>query len=561
MVTQTGGGRNGTLNLTITNGVAIAATVTNGGTGYSIGDVVGVSTVGLTSLGEGNKFSIASITGTNEFVLDNVQGEFATGATKTIQYVTGAGVTTLNHSAGGNVVLSDVPVVVDDGLHIKVNQKNHGMYSTQNTVAINDVSSDVQPTVLSADYDSSSTGSISVDDGTDFAEFESVGVGSTNLGYIKVGSEILSYSGVSNNTLTGITRGVDSTKTLSHSALDIVNKYELNGVSLRRINTNHNLADATVSNPQGLDFFNIKIDMSTNGVDRSVGTSIPKLHFNQTKSAGGSKILSTENIPFEIITPIVQNVTPAGTTLTGQVRTVTASSVDGSEVPFVDKGFETISLETDNYMSTPRMIASRINETTSLTSLPDNKSFTMNLSFYGADPTLSPIVDLDRIGVILCSNRLNQPITNYITDNRVNTLQSDPNAFVYASKPITLKSGATGIKIHMEAHINVTSDVRAFYAISEGPNDELIYQPFPGHDNLLTTGQIIDPAKNSGLPDTLTAKTDVIAYLADQVIYNDYEFTIDDLPTFRYFSIKLIGTGTNQAQPPRIKNLRVIALA
>ena len=561
MVTQTGGGRNGTLNMTITNGVAVAATVVNGGTGYSIGDVVGVSTVGLTSLGQGIKFSIASITGTNEFVLDNVQGDFETGSTKTIQYVTGAGVTTLNHSAGGNVLLSDSPVTIDDGLHIKVNQKNHGMYSTQNVVAINDVTSDVQPTVLAADYDSASTGSISLDDATDFAEFESVGVGSTNLGYVKVGSEILSYSGVSNNTLTGVTRGVDSTKTLSHSALDIVNKYELNGISLRRINTNHNLADATVTNPQGLDFFNIKIDTSANGVDRSVGTSLPKLKFKQTKSSGGSKIVSTENIPFEVITPIVQNVTPAGTTLTAQVRTITSSSVDGSEPPFVDKGFEDISLEGDNYMSTPRMIASRVNETTSLPNLPDNKSLTMSLSFFGADPTLSPIVDLDRIGVILCSNRLNQPITDYVTDNRVNTLKDDPNAFVYACKPITLKSGATGIKIHMEAHINVTSDIRAFYAVSEGPNDELIYQPFPGHTNLLTTGQIIDPAKNNGLPDTLTAKTDVIAYTANQVVYNDYEFTIDDLPTFRYFSIKLVGTGTNQAQPPRVKNLRVIALA
>ena len=561
MVTQTGNGRNGSLNLTITNGVAVAATVANGGSGYAIGDVVGVATVGLTSLGRDLKFSIASLNGTNEFILDNVQGEFATGATNTMKYVTGAGVTVLNYSAGGNVRLSGSPVAISDGLHIKVNQKNNGMYSTQNTVTFTDVASDVQPTVLSADYDSSSTGSISVDDATDFAEFENVGVGSTNLGYVKVGSEILSYSGVSNNTLTGVTRGVDSTKTLSHSSLDIVNKYELNGVSLRRINTNHNLADATVSNPQGLDYFNIKVDMSSNGVNRSVGTSLPILRFNQTKSAGGSQILSTENIPFEIVTPIVQNITPSGTSLSGQIRTVTSSSIDGSETPFEDKGFEDISMVGDNYMSTPRMVASRINETTSLPTLPDNKSFTMSLSLYGADPTLSPVVDLDRIGVILTSNRINNPISDWITDNRVNTLKDDPNAFVYASKPVILKSGATGIKIHLDAHINMTSDIRAFYAISENPNDELIYQPFPGYDNLLSSGQIIDPSKNSGLPDSLTAKTDVIAYTSNQVVWNDYEFTIDDLPTFRYFSIKLVGTGTNQAQPPRVKNLRVIALA
>ena len=301
--------------------------------------------------------------------------------------------------------------------------------------------------------------------------------------------------------------------------------------------------------------------MSANGVDRSVGTNLPKLHFNQTKSTGGDKILSTENIPFEIIHPIVQNVTPEGSNITSQIRTVSGSSADGSELSFVDKGFESISINNDNYMSSPRLISSRINETTSLTTLPDNKSFTMTLDLYGKNKWTSPIVDLDRVAMIFTSNRLNNPVTNWITDNRVNTLKDDPNAFVYASQPVQLENGSTSIKIHLEAHINITSDIRAFYAIIEDPNDELVYQPFPGYDNLLSTGQVVDPAKNSGLPDKLTAKTDVLAYTSNQVIWNDYEWTIDNLPTFRNFSIKLVGTGTNQAQPPRMKNLRVLALA
>ena len=43
---------------------------------------------------------------------------------------------------------------------------------------------------------------------------------------MKVGSEILSYTGVTNNTLTGVSRGVDSTKTLTHSDGDYAHKYE-----------------------------------------------------------------------------------------------------------------------------------------------------------------------------------------------------------------------------------------------------------------------------------------------------------------------------------------------
>tara|TARA_R100001082_G_C4307708_1_gene135349 strand:- start:167 stop:805 length:639 start_codon:yes stop_codon:yes gene_type:complete len=212
-------------------------------------------------------------------------------------------------------------------------------------------------------------------------------------------------------------------------------------------------------------------------------------------------------------------------------------------------------------MSSPRMIASRINETTSLTTLPNNRSLTLNLGFYSSEPNLSPIVDLDRCGLIFTSNRVNNPVEDYVNDNRVKSIENDPHAFVYATKPVTLENGATSIKIDLAAHINMNSDVRAFYAIAEDPNDELIYSPFPGHTNLLSTGQVIDPSKNNGLPDKLLPKTDVIAYIPSQVVWNDYTFTIDNLPTFRTFSIKLVGSATNQAQPPRIKDLRVIALA
>ena len=177
------------------------------------------------------------------------------------------------------------------------------------------------------------------------------------------------------------------------------------------------------------------------------------------------------------------------------------------------------------------------------------------------NPNLSPIVDLDRVAVILTSNRVDNPITDYSTDPRTSTVIDDPNSFVYASKPVTLETPATSIKIYMTGHINVFSDIRAFYAISNDPEQELIYNPFPGHTNLLPSGEIIDPAKNNGLPDKSLPKTDILAYTSDQVVYKDYEYTIDSLPSFRYFSIKLVGTSTNAAQPPRVKDLRVISLA
>ena len=43
--------------------------------------------------------------------------------------------------------------------------------------------------------------------------------------------------------------------------------------------------------------------------------------------------------------------------------------------------------------------------------------------------------------------------------------------------------------------------------------------------------------------------------------FKDYDFTIEKLPPFTRFQIKIDMVGTNQAQPPYIKDLRAIALA
>ena len=69
--------------------------------------------------------------------------------------------------------------------------------------------------------------------------------------------------------------------------------------------------DSTISNPITYDSYAIKVDMSSNGVDRSAsGTGgFPRLYFNDTASGGGYEIRATQNMPFEAIVPSVQNVT------------------------------------------------------------------------------------------------------------------------------------------------------------------------------------------------------------------------------------------------------------
>ena len=206
------------------------------------------------------------------------------------------------------------------------------------------------------------------------------------------------------------------------------------------------------------------------------------------------------------------------------------------------------------------MIASKVNETNDLTTLPGNKSFTMNMNLSTSDSRVSPVIDLDRVSVILTSNRVNNPISNYATDIRTSTLAEDPSAFVYATKPIALEVPANAIKVIFSAYINQSSDVRVFYALQEEPSDEPFYYPFPGYSNIDSEG-IIDITNSDGTSDVNVPKTDVLGFSQEELIYRDYEYTVDDLESFRYFSIKIVGSSTNQVYPPRIRDLRIIALA
>lgn len=560
----TGNGKNGRVNITIQNGVAVAATIFNGGSGYLIGDTVTIlpGEIGLDGLGQNIILSISEISGINELVLDNVQGNFEVSNIKQLQYENTIGdAVDLNSS---EVYIENIDLVnpYSDGLHIKVNHKNHGMHSTVNRVSISGVESDLPTSKLVTDYLLNSTSDISISSTADFAIFEDILVSPTNPGYIIIDNEILSYTGINNNFLTGIGRGVDQTNIVSHFIGSTVQKYENSRVSLRRINKIHSLQDTIVNDNPNLDFYYVKLNMSQNGINRSVDDgNVSKLHINETKSSGGRNTYASQNIQYELIRPIVQTLTLPGTDISAFVRTTTATSVSGNEISFVDSGFTQMDLNTNNYFSQPRLVASKINEDNILTNLPGKKSFTMSLNLFTLNENLSPVIDLDRVGAIFTTNRVNSSIENFVEDGRYNTITNDPNNFTYVTKNIALENSSTSIKVILSAYVNIFNDIRVFYSISNNNDSEKIYYPFPGYNNLDDSNKIVDFSKNSGLSDRLISKTDVLEYDSLLLPYKDQEFTIENLPSFKFFSIKVIGTSTNQSHPPRIRDFRAIALA
>ena len=564
LTSLTGTGINATANIAVENGVGLAATIASGGTGHQIGDVLSPISIGNLSLGSGMKITVNTTSGNNQLNLTGVQGKFSTNSSDVLNFTNSSGVTVAIGTVG-TYPLNPIREI-RDGQHLNVKFRNHGMYSAGDQVKLSNVESDVAPVKLLSDYSSTSNGNISIASTVNFTNFENVSVGATNPGYIRIGDEIISYTGFSGNELTGISRGIDNTIVASHKENNSVRLYEINGVSLRRINRTHSLNNVTESDPITLDSYKLKIDVTDTdyGTNRS-GSSLPELFFKETKTGGGNKARSTYNQPYQIAIPKFNYITPTGTEINASMRTTSGSSISGRESSFIDQGYTPITFKREVYFDTPRIVASKINESQFLGDLPANKSLTVDTNLTTTDSRLSPMIDLSRTTMVFISNRVNEAIGDYSSDPRANQISGDPTSFIYATKKIVLANPATSIQVTFDAYVSTFNDVRVFYSFSESDNiNDATFIPFPGYRNKDASGRpgvIIDKSLSDGTPDTKTPSSDQILAYPPPQIFREYQFTADLLPSFSTFRIKVLGTSTNMSVVPQLRNIRVVALA
>jgi hypothetical protein len=572
LISLTGKGSGAKATVTVNGGVAVAATVSIGGTGYAFGDSLTVDYADTGNFGKNLILSIPNTVGVisafNSLIIDRVQGNIAVDGSSTLFYVGTGG--TANISGASNVKYAET---LSDGLHLKVRHSNHGMYSVNNFVTLSGIQPDQKPSKIEAKYTPSSTGDLVVENVGIFTSFENVPVDNTNPGYIIIDDEIIKYTGVNTaaNSLQGISRAQDNTISEEHSINEPVYKYEMNGVSLRRINKKHDFSEVNHSLfPIDMDSYHIKIDASKSGTDRTTGNanSFPVLFFNEDKKCGSYDQLSlknsnrtphaTQNIPFNALTPNLQTAIPEGTTVSAKVRTFSGGSPDNlTQLSFNDQGFEPISLESTNFFETPRIICSKVNEDEHLQDFPGKKSFTIEVALETTDPKVSPMIDLDRVNAILTTNRINSKITDFSTDGRVNSLTEDPSAATYVTKIIKLEKGSDNLKVFFDAYRHSSNDIRVLYRLFRTDTDESnqSYELFPGYKNLDANGNVVSTSDNDGLPDK------IVDFSNTDDDFRSYEYTAKNLPLFNGFQVKIVMNGTNLAKVPLIRDLRVIATA
>jgi hypothetical protein len=536
--------------VTISSNIVSAVSITIPGNGYSIGDVLGITTSSVVK-GTNASITVSNIDGIDTLYLTNVQGEDFTDGQDLIYYENSTAVSLANTDIRGS---SSLISNLYDGRVVEVDHYNHGMTSDTNKVILADVEPNTPPVLLTTNITSDST-TISIANTSTFATFEGI---STSTGYVKINNEIIYYNSIGSGTLGIGTRGVDGSSIRTHNVNDLCYKYELNGISLTKINTTHDMpTDSALKASKNIDKYYLQIDRS----NRPSGDF--QLSFTDERSLGGTNVFASKNFQYNSVIPQFNIITPGETTfVNAQLRSVSGTSAGGSEISFIDQGYEPVELNQINKLSSTRIVCSEINETTRLTNLPKNRSTTLAVQFSSQDPNLSPVLDTQNGALIFERNRLNSPIINYITDSRVKLVSGDPHSAVYISNKIDLKQPATSLKVLVAAYRHSSADFRVLYKLFRTDSSEIeqSYELFPGYDNLRDLNgdgfgeAVIDSTLNSGRSDAFVPSS-----RDDQFL--EYQFSVDNLDQFTGFAIKIVSSGTNEAYAPRFKDLRVIALA
>ena len=522
----TGFGVSCTATVTVGSGAVTQIQVTNGGSGYQVGDLLLMNQLGNT--GSGVRVTVGVSTRTNLIVADNVKDNFVSGAA--YNFVNDAG----TPKAMTNIeFVNDDPI--RDGKTMRMSHFNHGMHSSQNKLDLRNVQSDVAPTTLtSALNDGDSV--INVADGTAFATFEGAAVGAANTGYLLIDSEIIAYETISGNVITIESRNFNNAVTGSllsnHAQNSNVFKYECNGVSLLKINKVHNI------DPREKTFNSYHVSLSTDGGFDNTKT------FNTTKVVGGVGVEISQNMPFEYINPNVNIISPTGTTVSARIKTTTGTSLSGNEASFSNVGYESVTLNKFNRLDSPRIVASQVNESQLM---GGEKSFEMEMLLSTTDENVSPMVDLDTTNIITTSSLINAPVVDYTKDSRINVPGEDPHSAIYQTKRINLEFISNSLFVQFDAHRMGDANIKVFYRLFRNDENESgqTYVPFPGFET---------PALNDGSPDKFVGPN------VNENGFSEYKYTAENTPQFNGFDIKIVMLSTDQSEVPRIKNFRAIAL-
>ena len=421
---------------------------------------------------------------------------------------------------------------------MKILHPAHGMYSTSNNVEIRNASSGLS-TTLNGQISKVATSLVldpSVTGGSSVTGFEASNESSKI--YLKIGDEIMKGT-LSSLNVTNISRAQGTTTAVAHADNVTVELYQINKTPLTEINKVHNA------------IANINLNSYTINL-----TSAPSVSgSSDTADVGGNFVFASENYRYERIKTVVTTVNFPQTGLGLRLASTSGTSPSGTETSFskITRDEIPLLLNEPSDLDRTNIVASNVNEELEMSS---RKSLEVKFSLTSTATNLSPVIDLEDASVVLTANDINSVNSSsdvYPTTDFVDSTESsgDQNACIYITKKVALENPATSIRVNFAANKLASADIKVLFKILRSDDsfdfDELGYEFF----------------NSTGSPDTTVNSS------LNTSDFQEYKYSAgvkDDgigatLGEFSQFAIKIVMQGTNAAQPPRIKDLRVLALA
>ena len=259
---------------------------------------------------------------------------------------------------------------------------------------------------------------------------------------------------------------------------------------------------------------------------------------------GSNAVYATQNRLYDVLNLNLSTMTLPGTSIFYRLRPTTGQSIHGSEGEFSTVAVANAGsiIANDNiYCTSPKMVASGINETNEMSGL---KSLYVNVEMSSTNTKLSPLIDLQRVSAYTIQNRLNSPTSGNTPDFVDDTSPTGSStAGVYLTRPIVLENNSTSLDIRLSANVRSSSLIRLYYRTSGGSEtrkiEDINWLPFNS-----------DGSEDISIPPA-----------EDDNTFREYKYSVSGLNDFTSFQIKIVMKGTISSYPPICKDMRGIALA
>jgi hypothetical protein len=280
-------------------------------------------------------------------------------------------------------------------------------------------------------------------------------------------------------------------------------------------------------------------------LDSYVITSGSSGNATSTGDVGGSTVVASQNRTFDVLNLSgIQTMTLPGTSLDMSIRPTTGKSVHGSESEFsltADSNKVAVVGKDNIYFTAPQMVASEINETNEMSG---QKSFWNIITLNTTNTKLSPVLDTQRMSAFTITNRLNQPTSSNTPSFVADTASTGTStAAVYCTKSIVLENSSTSLDVRLTSNVRSSSSVKVYFRIVGSDDDTTI-------DKVAWT-----PFNSDGSEDSTVTPAE------DDTTFKEYKYSVDSLKDFTTFQLKIELTGSISSYPPKIKDMRAIALA